>query len=76
MELILKSDNPHSLAKIIALAEKLNILVEKKDVLNDESGREKIKNRILNFKANGASPFGDAAQWEREQREDGAVSLS
>lgn len=33
IELVLKSDNEQSLAKIIALAEQLNVLVEKNDVL-------------------------------------------
>jgi len=70
MELTLKSDNPKSLAKIIELAKRLNIVIEKKEIGGEEGEREKIKNRILNFKANGPSSFGDAAEWERQQRED------
>jgi len=64
------------MAKILALAEKLNVSIEKKDIDTDNSAREVIKNRILNFKAKGALPFGDAADWEREQRQDRALPLS
>lgn len=70
MELILKSDNPQSLAKIIALAKKLDVRIEKEEISVEESEREGIKNSILSFRANGPSSFGDAAEWEREQRED------
>lgn len=70
MELILKSNNKESLAKIIALAQKLNIVIEQKDNTIDEAAKDKLKKRILNFKAPETSSFGDAADWEREQRED------
>lgn len=71
MEVILKSNNKEKIAKILALAKRLNIIVEKKDtVVIDKSDKEAIKQRILSFKSGTSSPFGDAAQWEREQRED------
>ena len=39
MELILKSNNEDSLAKIIALAKKLNVVIEKKNTeLNKKTG--------------------------------------
>jgi hypothetical protein len=70
MELILKSNNEQSIAKIIALARRLNVIVEK--TATDINSHEKmaIKTRILNFKASDKSSFGDAQQWERQQRED------
>ena len=68
MELILRSNNQQSIAKILALAKKLNVVVEQKDIDNEVVATETLKNQILNFKAQGPSPFGDAAQWEREQR--------
>ncbi|MVZ62482.1 hypothetical protein [Sphingobacterium humi] len=67
MEVILKSDNEEKIAKILALAKKLNIDFEKK-----ESGIDKkaIKQKILNYKSDSKLPFGDAAEWERNIRED------
>lgn len=65
MEVILKSNNEEKIAKVLALAKKLNIIVEKKDTVSVENDRETIKRRILNFKADGPSPFGDAAEWEK-----------
>jgi hypothetical protein len=70
MELILKSNNEQSLAKIIALAKSLNVVVEKTNTDIDRNEKTVIKNRILNFKPTAPSSFGDAQQWEREQRED------
>lgn len=70
MEVILKSNNEEKIAKVLALAKKLNIIVEKKGTVSTKNDRETIKQRILNFKADGPSPFGDAAEWERKQRED------
>ncbi len=70
MELILKSNNEKSLAKIIALAKKLNVNVEEKNTNTAASSRQQIKERILNFNATEPSSFGDAQSWEREQRED------
>ncbi|MEO3408167.1 hypothetical protein AAFN85_29905 [Mucilaginibacter sp. CAU 1740] len=70
MELILKSDNEESIAKIIALAKELNVIVEEKYVVAKTQGinREAVKDRILNFKATSESSFGDALQWQREER--------
>ena len=70
MELILKSDNEQSLAKIIALAQKLNVSIEEKSVDRLRAEKEGLKNRILKFKASGASSFGDAQRWERNERSD------
>jgi hypothetical protein len=70
MELILKSNNEESLAKIIALAKKLNVVIEKKDADFDETSRANLKKSILNFKATESSSFGDAAAWEQKQRSD------
>ncbi|WP_257668277.1 hypothetical protein [Parapedobacter tibetensis] len=76
MELILKTNNEQSMAKILALAKKLHVIIEKKDMDTGKSDREAIKNRILNFKSSGPSPFGDAATWEREQRADRELPFS
>ncbi|QKJ29349.1 hypothetical protein HQ865_06120 [Mucilaginibacter mali] len=77
MELILKSNNEQSLAKIIALAKRLDVAVVQKDAEVDSStARDKIKDRILNFKAKGSSSFGDASDWQRQQREDRELPLS
>lgn len=70
MELILKSNNEESLAKIIALAKKLNVVIEQKNIDLNETSRANLKNRILNFKATESSSFGDAAAWEQKQRSD------
>lgn len=69
MEIILKTNNEHSIAKIIALAKKLNIPVEqrKKTKLDDEE-IENLKQRILNFEANSTTSFPDAAEWEKTVR--------
>lgn len=76
MEVVLKSNNEEKIAKILALAKKLNIIVEKKDTVIAKNDREAIKHRILNFKADNPSPFGDAAEWERKQREDRELPFS
>jgi hypothetical protein len=69
MELILKTNNENSIAKIIALASELNVPVEQRiNVIESKSDREKLLERILNFKASGPSSFGDAAEWERKER--------
>ena len=70
MELILKSNNEQSIAKIIALAKKLNVIVEKKNADANDHAKDVLKERILNFKATSKSSFNDAASWEKEQRED------
>ncbi|PYF74112.1 hypothetical protein [Pedobacter nutrimenti] len=76
MELILKSDNEDSLAKIIALAKKLNVVIEKKNVDLNETTKNTLKNRILNFKAKEPSSFGDAKKWEQNQRSDRELPFS
>lgn len=53
MEVILKSNNEESLAKIVALAKKLNVVIEKKNADFNKTTRANLKNRILNFKAIG-----------------------
>ncbi len=70
MELILKSNNEESLAKIIALAKKLNVVIERKNADFDKTARVNLKKRILNFKASAYSSFGEAAKWEQHQRSD------
>ncbi|WP_256007208.1 hypothetical protein [Pedobacter deserti] len=76
MELILKSNNEESLAKIIALAKKLNVVIEKKNADFNKTTRINLKNRILNFKPTGSSSFGDAAEWEQHQRSDRELAFS
>lgn len=76
MELILKSNNEEKIAKVLALAKKLNIIVERKDTVIGKNDRETLKHRILSFKDDGPSPFGDAAQWERKQRADRELPFS
>lgn len=75
MEVILKSNNEEKIAKIIALARKLNIIIEKKDTIV-KNDREAIRSRILNFRSNEPSPFGDGVEWERKQREDRELPFS
>jgi len=75
MELILKSNNQESLAKIMTLAKKLNVVIEKKDADLQDTAKDALRNRILNFKAKSASSFGDAGKWEQDQREDRYLPL-
>ena len=77
MELILKSNNENSIAKIIALAKQLNVVVEQRDkAIEDKSNKEDLKKRILNFKAKGPTSFGDAAEWQRNERKDHDLPFS
>ena len=76
MELIMKSNNMEKIAKILALAKRLNIIVEKRVPVIKKTDKAALKQRILNFRADGPSPFGDAAKWEREQREDRELPFS
>ncbi|MFC0516536.1 hypothetical protein ACFFGT_20180 [Mucilaginibacter angelicae] len=76
MELILKSNNKQSIAKIIALAKKLNVIVEEKNIDAEGLTREALKKRILNFKAASESSFGDPEQWQKSQREDRDLPLA
>ena len=50
MELILKSNNEESLAKIIALAKKLNVILEKKDIDFNNSAKIILKTVFLILK--------------------------
>jgi len=77
MELILKTNNETSIAKIIALAKKLNVTIEKKDKsIVSENDLEDLKKRIVNFQATESSSFGDAAEWQRNFREDRDLPFS
>ena len=77
MELILKSNNEKSIAKIIALAKSLDVIIERPNkVAGDKHEKEELKKRILNFKAKEPSSFGDAAKWERIEREDRELPFS
>ncbi|RBQ05481.1 hypothetical protein [Pedobacter miscanthi] len=75
MELTLKSNNQESLAKIIALAKKLNIMIEQNGAELGDSQKDALKKQILDFKAKEKSSFGDAAEWEKNQREDRNLPL-
>jgi len=74
MELILKSNNEESVAKIIA--KKLNVVIEKENTDHNEITRTNLRSRILKFKATGPSSFGDAAEWEQHQRSDRKLPFS
>ncbi len=76
MELILKSNNKQSIAKIIALAKELNVIVEEKNTETEGISREALKKRILNFRATSESSFGDPVEWQRAQREDRELDIS
>ncbi len=76
MELILKSNDEKSLAKIIALAKKLNVIIEKKNVVSNKTAKSDIKSRILAFKAKESSSFGDAAEWQSKERSDRELPFS
>jgi len=77
MELILKTNNENSLAKIIALAKKLNVTIEQRDKKNEnKNDHEELKKRVLNFNAQGPSSFGDASEWQRVERNDHPLPFS
>jgi len=78
MELILKTNNEKSISKIIALAKKLDVSIEQRGKLvEDKNEKDEIIKRILKFKAASNPPsFGDAAEWERNQREDRDLPFS
>lgn len=76
MELILKSDNKESIAKIIALAKELNFIIEEKDTEITSINREALKEQILNFRTTSESSFGDPVQWQIDQREDHELDIS
>ena len=68
MELILKSNDEKSLAKIIALAKKLNIIIEKKNAVSNKTAKRDLKNRILDFRAKESSSFDDSIEWQKKER--------
>ena len=76
MELILKTNNENSIAKIIALAKKLKVSVEQRDKNENKEDIQKLKERILHFKADGPSSFGDAAEWQQNERNDRKLPFS
>ena len=77
MELILKSNNQNSIAKIIALAQKLNVTIEQKEeIIDNKSEKENLKSRILNFKAETKSSFGDASEWQQNERKERDLPFS
>ena len=77
MELVLTSNDENSLAKIISLAKKLNVIVERR--ITSEEGTEDIeviKQRLLNFKATMPSSIENPLIWQREQRKDRDLPFS
>jgi len=77
MELILKTDSESSIAKIIALAKTLNVSVEQRgSVIKTKKEKEQLVNRILDFSAKEDSSFGDAAEWQRSERNDRNLPFS
>lgn len=77
MELILKTDNESSLAKIIALAKSLNVSIEQRNNgIRNAAERDELIKRILNHKTSEPSSFGDPAEWERQEREDRDLPFS
>ncbi|HJP63051.1 MAG TPA: hypothetical protein VJ844_06390 [Mucilaginibacter sp.] len=78
MELILKTNNENSISKIMELAKKLNVSVEQRteDAGYVSTERDELKNRILNFKAQNPSSFGDASEWQKNERTDSQLPFS
>lgn len=77
MELVLRSDSESSIAKIIALAKKLNVTIEHSiEAPNGGIDREEAKKRILNFKFTQPSSFGDPIEWQKNVREDNELPFS
>ncbi len=71
MELVLRAENDEQVSLILAFAKRSNITVENIEVSGMEKvDKEALRQRILSFKSKSAPSFGDAAIWEREQRED------
>jgi len=77
MELILKTDSESSIAKIIALAKTLNVSIEQRGGgIETKKEKEQLVNSILNFNAKAESSFGDAAEWQRNERDDRDLPFS
>jgi hypothetical protein len=70
MEIILKTDSAFKVAKVMALAKELDIVVEQRETLVNNDNKEALKKRILHFQKESQSSFGDPAEWERNQRRD------
>ncbi len=74
MILQLEISDPQDAELILSLAKRLNIRfkqLEQKPVTDEE--REKAIERILNFKATTPSSFGDALEWQINERKDRAL---
>jgi hypothetical protein len=76
MELILRTNNESSVAKIIALAKRLNVTVEQHGIVEDKKKREEAIKRVLDFKGAETSSFGDAVEWQRNERNDRDLPFS
>lgn len=77
MELVLKTDSMDKLARIITLAKKLNVTVEQRDQsVAEMPPRDELVARILSFSSETTSSFGDAATWQRNQRNDRDLSIT
>ena len=76
MELILKTNNETSIAKLIALAKKLNVSIEQRGKDMDDNEKDALKSRILNFRAQNSSSFGDASAWQRNERNDNELPFA
>jgi hypothetical protein len=76
MELVIKSNDEESIQKIIDLARKLNLPVEKKATKVEGSAKEEARQRFLNFETTEESSFGDAVEWQKQQREDRDLPFS
>jgi len=75
MELILKTDNESNIAKIVALAKKLNVTIEQRGKAV-EGEKDELIRRILNFKAKSPSSFGDVGEWQNNERQDRDLPFS
>ncbi|MFJ7358156.1 hypothetical protein ACQKL8_03310 [Pedobacter suwonensis] len=51
------------------------MVIEKKNIVSDNSAKVNLKNRILNFKASTSSSFGDASEWQQNQRSDSELPI-
>lgn len=77
MELILKTNSPGKVAKVLALAEELHISVESRGtLLKSRAEKETLKRAIMDFYAKSDSSFGDPANWGRAEREDRNLPFS
>jgi hypothetical protein len=79
MELTIKTDDENSFVEIIAFAKKLNnvtVVERTKPTVTDSKEREELWNSILNFKRTDKSSFGDAVEWQRNERKDRDLPFS